>query len=306
MYDTVDSDSNHSMAGDTLDESVVLLTGGTAGIGRVAGCRLAGRGATVAVVGRDQERGRELEREVNSNPKVPGEIRFHRADLGRQVAVCELAEEVVRTYDRLDVLAHNAGLSRPERTTTPDGIETTLAVNHLAPYLLTHELLDRLRASSRARIVVTASGIHRRGTLEFDDLQFEREYDCLDAYARSKLANVAFTIELAERLENDRGITVNCFHPGFVPSTDLFRNATLRTRIAMRVMAAVPGIGTTPEEGADRLVRIATSSEFGERSGVYVGNNGIEPPSERARDPEGRQHLWRVSANLVDVDPDWP
>ena len=286
----------------SLDGIVVLLTGGTSGIGRVAARRLAERDATVAVVGRNHARGERLARE--SPTGEPGEIRFHRVDLSTRAAVRRLAREVRETYDRLDVLAHNAGLVARSRAKTADGIERTLAVNHLAPYLLTHELLDMLQESRPSRIVVTASGIHRRATLDFADLQFERGYDSMDAYARSKLANVAFTVELADRL--GAGVTANCFHPGFVPSTNLFRNTPAWMRLGLRALSVVPGIATSTEEGARRLVRLATDPEFSERSGVYVGAGGNESPKAEATDPEVRERLWNESAELVGVDPDWP
>ncbi|KYH25048.1 short chain dehydrogenase [Halalkalicoccus paucihalophilus] len=288
----------------TADDLVVLLTGATSGIGTVAARRLARMGATVGIVGRDEARGNRLAEEVTAS--TPGTVRFHRADLATQHAVRRLASEVTSTYDRLDVLVHNAGLSTRDRTITDDGIELTLAVNHLAPYLLTHELMDSLRASAPARVVVTASGIHTRGELAFDDLKMEREYSALDAYARSKLANVAFTLELADRLGDDADIVANCFHPGFVPSTGLFRDAQLRVRLFVRLAAAVPGIGTTPEAGADRLVDLATAPEYGHRSGRYVGTDGPEAPAPAATDPDVREELWRISADLVGIDPEWP
>lgn len=280
-----------------LDETTVLLTGGTSGIGRVAAERLADRGAKVGIVGRSKDRGEAI---AADNDR----IRFHRADLSTFDAVRSLAERIKESYEGLDVLAHNAGVSMADRTETRDGIEYTVAVNHLAPYLLTHELLDLVRAGDGGRLVVTASGIHYRGTLDFDDLEFESEYDALDAYARSKLANVAFTIELAERLGD--AVTANCFHPGFVPSTGLFRNARLHIRIGMRIASLVPGVGTSPETGANRLVRLATDPRYEQRSGEYVGGSGPESPADEATDPDVRDQLWRVSADYVDVDPDWP
>jgi len=282
-------------------DDVVLLTGGTSGIGRAAAVRLADRGATVVAVDRDRDRGEAVEREAAD---APGTVRFRRADLAEAATVRELAAEFEAEYDRLDVLAHNAGLSVSERTLTADGIETTFAVNHLAPYLLTHELLDALRSSRPARVVVTASAIHARGTLDFDDLGFESGYDAVDAYARSKLANVAFTIELGDRL--GEGIAANCFHPGFVPSTDLFRNAAPWTRAALGLASALPGVGTSEAEGARRLVRLATAPRFGETTGTYVTGEGVETPAAAARDPAVRERLWEVSADLVGVDPDWP
>lgn len=297
---------------DPLDGAVVLLTGGTSGIGRIAARRLAQRGATVAVVGRNRDRGKRLAREFpgdgGGEPDEPGEIRFYRVDLSTQSAVRRLAREVRETYDRLDVLAHNAGLAARARTETDDGIELTLAVNHLAPYLLTRELLELLRTSHPSRIVVTASGIHRRATLDFEDLQFERGYDSMAAYARSKLANVAFTIELAERLSErlDEDVTANCFHPGFVPSTNLFRDTPIWMRLGLRALSVVPGVATSTEEGARRLVRLATDPEFAERTGVYVGAGGIEAPASEAIDLDVRERLWTESAELVGVGPDWP
>lgn len=282
---------------------VVVLTGGTSGIGRRAATLLADRGATVAVVGRDDRRGSAL---ATGGDALDGEIRFHRADLSTQAAVRRLAAELRDAYDRIDVLAHNAGLSARRRTETDDGIELTLAVNHLAPYLLTHELYDVLEASAPARIVVTASGVHRRETLDFDDLQFADGYDSLDAYARSKLANVAFTLELADRIPSETALTANCFHPGFVPSTDLFRDAPLWTRAFVRIAAAVPGVGTSRTEAARRLVRLATEPRYGEESGQYVGSDGPEQPAPEARDPETRGELWTRSAELVGIDSDWP
>ncbi|NHX37464.1 MULTISPECIES: SDR family NAD(P)-dependent oxidoreductase [Halolamina] len=289
------------MSSSDMDEHVVLLTGGTSGIGRIAATELAKRGATVGVVGRDRSRGESLAAESST---LPGEIRFHRADLGSQSAVRSLATEIQETYDRLDVLAHNAGLSVSERTETADGIERTLAVNHLAPYLLTHELLDIVLASAPARIVTTGSEMHRRDSIDFEDLQFERDYDALQAYSRSKHALIAFTLELADRVPKD--VTANSFHPGFVPSTNLFRDAALTTRLAVRIAGIVPGVGTSERAGGRRLVRLATAPEFGDRTGVYVTGDGVVQPADEAVDPEIRARLWRRSAELVGVDPAWP
>lgn len=164
---------------------------------------------------------------------------------------------------------------------------------------------DRLRASAPAKVVVTASDIHRRATFEFDDLQFTSGYDSLQAYTRSKFATIAFTLELADRLE-DTEITANCFHPGFVPSTNLFRDAPLWTRVMVRAAAIIPGIGTTRQEGAQRLCKLVTAPKFEERTGTYVTGEGITSPTTEASNPENRKRLWEISADPVDVDPDWP
>lgn len=293
---------------------IVLLTGGTSGIGRAAAIRLAERGASVLAVGRDRARGEALADTASS-------ITFFAADLAQQSQVRTLADRVRERVPRLDVLVHNAGIATPTRETTGDGIERTLAVNHLAPYLLTHELQSVIvgwpgtdgppgpatgsqPGAYPGRIVVTASGMHRRGTFDFEDLQFTTEYDGLAAYARSKLANVAFTLELADRLP--ASVTVNCFHPGFIPATGLFRDASLRTRLAVRLARLVPGVGVGEETGADRLLTVATQPAFAERSGTYFTGGGTEPPSRAARDPANRRRLWERSAALIGIDPDWP
>lgn len=290
------------MTASSNTQRVVVLTGGTSGIGRIAATELAVQGATVAVIGRDQTRGETLVAEATT---LDGDIRFHQADLATQATVRSLAADLLDTYDRIDALVHNAGLSSRSRTETEDGIELTFAVNHLAPYLLTHELLNRLRTSAPARVVITASDIHRRATFDFDDLQFTSDYDSLQAYARSKLATIAFTRELADRLE-DTEITVNCFHPGFVPSTNLFRDAPIWTRLAIRSAAIIPGIGTTQQEGAQRLCKLVTAPEFRERTGTYVTGDGITSPSTEASNPANQQRLWDISADLVGINPDWP
>jgi NAD(P)-dependent dehydrogenase (short-subunit alcohol dehydrogenase family) len=213
---------------------------------------------------------------------------------------------VKRKYDPIDVLAHNAGLSAGSRRESPDGIEITLAVNHLAPYLLTHELLDHLRDAPDPRVVVTASDIHRRATLDLDDLQLTDEYDSLDAYARSKLANIAFTVELDARLPDDAAVTVNCVHPGFVPSTDLFREASLRTRLLVRVAGLVPGVATSKQAAAERLQSLLVEPTYGSMSGQYIGSDGPVDPAPEATNKTVRRRLWRMSAELVGITPDWP
>lgn len=279
----------------------IVLTGATSGIGRRAALELADDGATVAAVGRDEDRGRTLE---DAAAETPGDVTFYRADLAVQDSVRELADRLRADLDGIDVLAHNAGISRSSRTESPDGVELTLAVNHLAPYLLTHELLDELRAAAPSRVVVTASEVHRGADLDFDDLQFEDGYDSMDAYGRSKLANVAFTFELAERLPE--GITANCFHPGFVPETNLFRNLPIWMRLLLRGAAVLPVIGTDVDTAAERLLHVVTDPAFDEQSGTYVVDGAASEPAEPARDPATRERLWEVSADLVGVDPDWP
>lgn len=288
------------MAQSEADSEVVLLTGATSGIGNIAARRLAKRGLSVIGVGRDEQAGQQLE---DTATDLDGTIEFHRVDLSRFSDVRGLAETVRTSHGQLDVLVNNAGLSAGDWNKTPAGIELTMAVNHLAPYLLTHELID-LIIDSNGRIVTTASEAHRRGSLNDNDLWFEEAYDALDAYASSKLANIAFTLELAKRLPD--GPVANCFHPGFIPSTDLFREAPRHIRLTINLASVVPFVGEDEEEGARRLLTLATAPEYGRKSGQYIGGDGPMSPDHQATDADTRRRLWQASAEVLGIDPDWP
>lgn len=279
---------------------VALVTGATSGIGRIAARRLGSLGATVVVTGRSRERGQAAIEEIE---QAGGEGVFVRVDIAEMAAVRALAETICGRYERLDVLVHNAACSHDERRLTDEGYEETLAVNHLAPYLLTHDLLDLLRASAPSRIVVTASSVHRRGELDFDDFHLDSGYDALSAYARSKLANVLFTTELASRLD---GVTANAVHPGFVPGSRLYRDASLFVRAFTTVAARFPWVGATVEQAAHGLVHLAAAPDVADVSGAYFEGRERAEPDPRAHDEQLRERLWTVSAELVGVDADWP
>ncbi|WP_254536330.1 SDR family NAD(P)-dependent oxidoreductase [Halomarina litorea] len=287
-----------------MSDRVVLLTGATSGIGRVAAERLAERGAELVLVGRDRERGRETLHEVRARG---GDGIFVRTDLADPEAVRGLAREVESRYDRLDVLVNNAALSLPKREVLdyPGGrVEKVLAVNHLAPYLLTRELLDRLTESAPARVVTTSSGVQFRGDLELDDPALDGGYDALDAYARSKLANVVFTTELAARLPD--GVTANAYHPGFVPGSGLYRDVSLPVRVGVGLARRLPFAGTSVADGGAGLAYLAASPDVADVSGEYFVRTERGDYDDRADDPALRRGLWEVSAALLGVDPDWP
>lgn len=287
-----------------LADGVVVLTGATSGIGRAATELLVDRGATVAAVGRDRERAEDLRASVAD---APGRVAFHRADLADLAAVRDLAADLRAEYDDLHALVHNAGIAAATREESADGIELTLAVNHVAPYLLTHELVELLVASAPSRVVVTASGVHHRVPREDveEDLQLAGTYDGLAAYSRSKFANVAFTLELADRLE-ETGVVANCLHPGFVRGTRIWKGTSFRARVLTRVASLVPGVGTSVETAGRRLARLVTDPEFGDRTGCYVDEDAVGESSAVARDPTFREWLWTETAAMADVDPDWP
>jgi NAD(P)-dependent dehydrogenase (short-subunit alcohol dehydrogenase family) len=290
------------MANEPLKGRIVLLTGGTDGLGREAALELADLGASVAIVGRDRKRGRETAAEIDS--RAGESAGFYAADIASQRSVRRLAEEVRSRHDRLDALVNNAGTFRAHREESSDGIEATLAVNHLAPYLLAHRLADLLVEGAPARVVTVASGLHERGRIRFEDLGFERAYDGRAAYAQSKLANVHFARELAVRLEGS-GVTSNAVDPGFVPATSLAREASTRSRAALAAMAHLPLPFTrSVEEGADSIVRAVADPGLDGTTGAYL-RDGEPVPTAIESDEVGRR-LWDVSAGLVGVSPDAP
>ena len=203
-----------SSAGEVLDYSnggmggkTVLITGGTSGIGKATAMALAAMGANVVVVGRNQERGEAAVGEISARSHSES-VDLLLADLSVQGEVRGLAEEFQGRHDRLDVLVNNAGLVQSKRTETPDGIEMTLAINHLAPFLLTNLLLERLEKSAPSRVITVSSEAQRWGTMNFDDMQSRRKYRGFPVYGMTKLANIMFTYELAERL-NGTGVRAN-------------------------------------------------------------------------------------------------
>ena len=177
----------------------VLITGGTSGIGKATAVALAAMGANVVVVGRNQERGEAAVGEIRARSHSES-VELMLADLSVQAEVRGLAEEFQGRHDRLDVLVNNAGLVQSKRTETADGIETTLAINHLAPFLLTNLLLGRLEKSAPSRVITVSSEAQRWGTMNFEDMQSRRKYRGFPVYGMTKLANIMFTYELAERL----------------------------------------------------------------------------------------------------------
>ena len=285
-----------------LSGKVCLVTGATSGIGAVTARALAHRGATVVLVARNRERSEatsEAIRQESGNAKVD----FLVADLASQTDVRRLAEDFKSRYSRLDVLINNAGAMFVRREESADGIEMTLALNHLAPFLLTNLLLDLLIASAPARIVTVSSDAHRWAKgFDFDDPQGRRRYHGFKAYGQSKLANILFTTELARRLSGT-GVTANCLHPGFV-ATNFFTGRGVM-RWLMRLGARLFAI--SPEEGAKTTIDLAASPEFASISGQYFVKSAPATPSKAARDEAAGRRLWRWSeeiTNLSAVGPD--
>jgi NAD(P)-dependent dehydrogenase (short-subunit alcohol dehydrogenase family) len=282
-----------------LSGKTYLLTGSTSGVGRDAARRLGARGATVLVHGRDADAGRRVVREVEG---AGGNAAFHRADLASLDAVRDLAATVRDSYDPLDALCNNAGLFATRTRESADGHELTFAVNHLAPFLLTHELADHL--ADGARIVTTSSEAHRSGSVDPDTFHRAEGLSGWSAYADSKLANVLFTRELARRLPE--GYTANCFHPGVIPGSGFSRGVPFPLSLGWKAMRLVPGMADTVADGGRALAYLAASPDVADVSGSYFDGTHRREPAPAARDDRTARRLWERSTRLVDVGPAFP
>ena len=272
---------------------VVLITGGTSGIGKAAATALAGMGATVVITGRNEERGKRALQEIREESGNDG-VELILADLTVQDEVRRLAEELRERHNQLDVLVNNAGLVLSERTETPDGIETQLAINHLAPFLLTNLLLDLLEKSAPSRIVTVSSDAHRWAKIDLDDLQSRKRYRGMQVYGKTKLANIMFTYELAERLEGT-GVTANCMHPGGV-NTNFGNNQGGPMNLLFRLFKPFM---RSPEQGADTLIYLASSPEVEGMTGKYLADRKVKAASDAAYDETTRKRLWEASEELT-------
>ncbi|MGH8279852.1 MAG: SDR family oxidoreductase [Gammaproteobacteria bacterium] len=280
-----------------LAGKTVLVTGATSGIGLEAAVVLAKMGAQTVITGRDPQRiEAALERIRKDAPQARADAL--QADFASQAQVRKLAEDFRSRHARLDVLINNAGGVHRRRTLTEDGFEATFAVNHLAPFLLTRLLLDRITASAPARIVNVASAMHRHGALDLDDPSMAHGYSILNAYARSKLANVLFTRALAERLAG-QGVTVNAVHPGTV-ATRIWSGAPLWVRPWLALYSKLFMLSAA--SGAQRLVYLATSSTVQAQSGRYFENNRGVEPAPLARDDALAAALWQASERWTGVN----
>ena len=277
-----------------IPEKTVLVTGANAGIGRATATELARMGARVLMACRSAERGAEAQAAVVA--EVPGaSTELLIADLSSGEGVRALAEQTLQHTDRLDVLVNNAGVFTPSYIPTVDGFETQFAVNHLAPFLLTHLLRDLLVKSAPARVVTVSSEAHKRGQIRWDDLRGERKYSGLQAYSQSKLANLLFNRELARRL-GGTGVTANALHPGVIGTRLLFTGfAPLRL---LRPFLK------TPERGARTSVFLASAPAVERLTGLYYIDLEPARPSPAARDDGAARRLWRISAELTGMDPE--
>jgi NAD(P)-dependent dehydrogenase (short-subunit alcohol dehydrogenase family) len=275
--------------------TLVVLTGATRGIGRAAALELARQGAELALVGREPERVSEVAREAQSAGGQAA-VHEHVADLTSMGQVRALADELRARYERIDVLANNAGALFASRGVTSEGFERTLALNHLAPFLLTNLLLERLRGG---RVVTTASDAHKGGLLDLSDLQSERSYSAMRVYGTTKLCNILFTRELARR---EPELHATCFHPGVV-RTGFGKNENGIWKLLTTVGAP---FFRSPARGARSLVWLALSEDAAPLSGVYVEDEKVSAPSAQAQDDALAAQLWEQSSELVGLSASAP
>jgi len=275
----------------------ILVTGGSAGIGRETALGLARLGTTVTLVGRDPARTAETVdfiRQESGNANIDSLL----ADFSTLAGVRDLATAFKARHDRLDILVNNAGAWFGVYGETADGFEQHWAVNHLSYVLLTHELLDPLRAAPNARIVNVASDLHARGRI--DDRFDASHYNSIKAYSRSKLANVLFTYALARRLK-DTTITANCLHPGAV-KTNIAKDMRGLLKLVNRALGAL--FFVTPEEGARTSIHLAAAPELEKVSGRYFSKCREIDSCRSSHDEALQESVWKLSAEQCGIA--WP
>jgi NAD(P)-dependent dehydrogenase (short-subunit alcohol dehydrogenase family) len=272
----------------------IVVTGATSGIGRATALGLAKLDSRLILVGRDAGRAEETVAEIRD---VTGrkDVEVVRGDFAQLTEVRRVADELLARTEAIHVLVNNAGVTMMKRTTTPDGFETTFAVNHLAYFLMTGLLLPRLRAAApAARIVNVASDAHRWGALDLDDLQNERQFKAMKVYGQSKTANLLFTRELARRLAGS-GVTVNALHPGAV-ATRLGRG---NGAVLDLVQRAIGLFMKSPEQGAATSIYLASAAALEGVSGRYFANQKEKQPAAHATDDATAKRLWEISERLT-------
>jgi len=274
-------------------DRVVIVTGANSGIGKMTALELARKGARVVMICRSRSKGEAAMAEIIAQ-SGSAQVELIIADFASLESVRRAADAFLKSHDRLHVLVNNAGLYMSERLLSQEGYEMTFAVNHLAPFLLTNLLLERLRASAPARVVTVSSAAHMTGHIRFDDLNATRGFSGFRAYGDSKLANVLFSNELARRLEGS-AVTSNSLHPGVVAS-----NFASGTGGLMGVFFSLARpFFSSPEQGAQTSIYLASAPEVAGVSGKYYANKRPQSSSAESKNRDVQRRLWDVSADLV-------
>jgi NAD(P)-dependent dehydrogenase (short-subunit alcohol dehydrogenase family) len=279
------------MAGRTM-----VVTGATGGIGEATAMGLVATGAHVAITGRDRGRTEAAARRLRAAGDGP--VDTFVADLSDQSQVRGLADEILQRLPRVDVLVNNVGGFWNTRHVTADGLELTFALNHLAPFLLTNLLLDRLRQSPSARVVTVSSNAQSTGRIDFDDLQGEQSYSGARAYSQSKLANIIFTYELASRLQGT-SVTANALHPGVVRTSF---GAEDPASVQRFLVPFVRPFMKSPAQGAATSIHLASAPGLAHVTGRYFADSKEKRSAQPSYDRATAVRLWKVSADLVNLD----
>ena len=283
-----------------MEGKTCVITGATSGIGRAAAEALAAMGARIVMIARDEQRGEAMLTRLRNRFPLAGHS-IHYADLLRLAEVKRAAADIAAAEPRVDVLLNNAGAMFARREITPDGFERTFALNHVAPFVLTHGLRERLFAAAPARVINTAGCLHHLATLHLEDLRLEHRYDAFYAYAHAKLCCVLFTRALARRWASKQ-VTANCLHPGEVATSFGYRAGGL----IPYAFAIIHLFGSSPETGGRRLVRLASAREYAGITGRYFYKEKLARPNPLAEDDENAERLWQVTAGLVEMQDGKP
>ncbi len=278
-----------------LKNKIFLVTGATDGIGKAAATEFVRRGASVTLVGRNKLKTESVVAELKAASGNEN-IDYLLCDLSRMADVKRMAEEFKAGHDRLDVLVNNAGATFKKPILGPDGYELTFALNHLAYFQLTTSLLDLIRNTPGARIVSTSSSMQARGKILLPDIATSVNGSGPNAYAASKLANILFTKALQQRL-SDTDVVANCFEPGMV-RTRFGGFGSDQGFLLNIVYALAKPFSSTPEQGADSLIWLATSSEAASVRGQYISKRRAVTPQKQALDTQLAEDLWVLSEEL--------
>ncbi|MFW9954458.1 MAG: SDR family oxidoreductase [Candidatus Thorarchaeota archaeon] len=279
-----------------MKDRICLITGASSGIGKATALELAKMNAQVVIVARNKDRGKAVVSEIiaasgNSN------VDLIVADLSSQKDIRQLVQEFKSKYNQLHVLVNNAGTYSTVRSITEDGLETTFAVNYLAPFLLTNLLLDVLKANAPSRVVNVAGAYHRKATMNFDDLMSEQDYSGTKANNMAKLGLVLFTYELARKLKGT-GVTSNCLHPGAI-ATGLIEKDPNYPRSSLMIYRLFSRFFSKPEKGAETPVYLASSDEVADITGKYFEKMKETKSSPDSYDESAALRLWNISLNLA-------
>ena len=280
-------------------EITCLITGANSGIGKAAAKGLAKLGASIILVSRNHTRG---ERTLNELKQNTGSNKFHLfiTDLSSQKSIIDLAANIKSKFNCIDILINNAGAYFSKRHITIDGIEATLAVNYLSRFFLTNLLLDKVLLSKQGRIINVSGELHRKGRLNFENMEYPGNYSAFKAVSQSRLADILFVYELSRRLKNTK-VTCNCLHPGFV-ATNIINNDPDSSLLKRIIYKSISPFLKSPEKGAETVIYLASSPEVANVSGKYFIDKKCVQSSPVTYDEDIAKRLWKVSEQMIKVN----